>query len=97
MPLSLQLRSFIEGELENATDFDGMPIEVQKALFDMVFNLGLTTLRNTFVQFNAAVKKEAWDVAAKQSHRPDVNLDRNQSVKRLLMAAHEKAIAKAVP
>jgi GH24 family phage-related lysozyme (muramidase) len=71
-----------------ASDFDNMPDCVQKALFDMIFNLGATKLSTTFALFNAAIKKEEWDVAAKQCNRPDVNAVRNNYVKDLFTAAH---------
>lgn len=70
------------------TGFDDMPEAVQKALFDMIFNLGQTKLRTTFTKFNDAIKKEKWDEAAKQSNRPDVNAARNTYVKGLFNEAH---------
>lgn len=70
------------------TGFDDMPEEVQKALFDMIFNLGQTKLRTTFTKFNDAIKKEKWDEAAKQCNRPDVNAARNNYVKGLFNDAH---------
>lgn len=74
-----------------ATDFDNMPQEVQKALFDMVFNLGITKLSMVFTQFNNAIKNEQWDEAAKQSNRPDVSAARNGYVKNLFNLAHTKS------
>lgn len=71
--------------------FDSFPDSVQKALFDMIFNLGQTKLRNTFTKFNAAVKKEAWDDAANECNRPDVNAARNTYVKGLFTTAHNAA------
>jgi len=70
------------------TDFDSMPESVQKALFDMIFNLGLTKLSTTFTKFNSAIKQEKWDEAAKQCNRPDVNAARNTYVKGLFTTAH---------
>ncbi len=77
-----------------ANEFDNFPDEVQKALFDMIFNLGQTKLRTIFVKFNEAIKKEKWGDAAKQSNRPDVNAARNAYVKDLFNSAH-KASKKA--
>jgi GH24 family phage-related lysozyme (muramidase) len=77
-------------------NFDDFPDEVQKALFDMIFNLGQTKLHSTFTKFNDAVKKEKWDDAAKQSNRPDVNAARNKYVKDLFKAA-QNASTKPVP
>lgn len=70
-------------------NFDNFPDSVQKALFDMIFNLGQTKLRNKFIKFNAAIKKEAWDDAAKECNRPDVNSARNTYVKGLFTTAHK--------
>jgi GH24 family phage-related lysozyme (muramidase) len=69
-------------------DFDNFPINVQKALFDMIFNLGQTNLRNKFIKFNDAIKQEKWKEAAKQSNRPDVNSIRNGYVKGLFNSVH---------
>lgn len=71
-----------------ANEFDKFTDEVQKALFDMIFNLGQTKLRTIFVKFNEAIKKDKWDDAAKQSNRPDVNAARNTYVKNLFNVVH---------
>ena len=68
-------------------NFDDYPEVVQKALFDMIFNLGQTKLRNIFVNFNAAIKQENWNDAALESNRPDVNSARNLYVRELLIQA----------
>lgn len=71
-------------------NFDSFPEEVQLALFDMVFNLGLTRLKNVFLNFNKAIKDQNWLKAAQESRRPDVQPERNQYVKSLLMTAHKR-------
>ncbi len=65
------------------SNFDSFPINAQIALFDMIFNLGLTKLKNKFTKFNDAIKKEDWATAAKQSNRPQVGGLRNTYVKEL--------------
>lgn len=70
------------------TAFDSMPIEVQKALFDMVFNLGVTKLKSQYVKLNDAIKKEKWDEAAKQSNRIGISPARNKYVLDLFKAAY---------
>lgn len=70
--------------------FDDMPIEVQKALFDMVFNLGITKLKSQFVKFNGFIKSESWDDAAKQSNRIGISPIRNKYVFDLFKAASNK-------
>lgn len=76
-----------------AKSFDTMPSEVQKALFDMVFNLGLTKLKNQYTKFNTALKTKQWGNAAKQSNRFGVSAMRNKYVFDLLLAA-QKQISK---
>ena len=68
-------------------DFDNLPDKVQIALFDMIFNLGKTKLKNTFPSFNAAIKASDWKKAALESNRPDVSTNRNTYVKDLFNAA----------
>lgn len=70
--------------------FDAMPTEVQKALFDMVFNLGITKLKNQYVKFNGFIKSEKWNDVAKQSNRVGISPIRNRYVLDLLKAAHNK-------
>ena len=36
------------------------PADVKLALFDMIFNLGMTKLRNGFPKFNKSVKAKDW-------------------------------------
>lgn len=77
------------------SNFDNMPPEVQKALFDMIFNLGATRLTSVFTKFNSAVKQDKWDEAARQCNRPDVSPTRNNYVKGLFNTAHTTAAASA--
>lgn len=70
-----------------AKAFDSMPVEVQKALFDMVFNLGITKLKSQYIKFNGFIKSEKWDEAAKQSNRVGISPLRNKYVFDLLKAA----------
>jgi len=72
-------------------EFDSMPVEVQKALFDMVFNLGFTKLKNQYVKFNGFIKLEKWDDAAKQSNRIGISPARNKYVFGLLKSANKKS------
>lgn len=70
-----------------SSELDDMPEEVQLALFDMVFNLGITKLRNQYIRFNDALKAERWKDAAAQSNRLGIQPGRNQYVRTLLMTA----------
>lgn len=73
-----------------ATSFDAMPVEVQKALFDRVFNLGLTKLKSRYTKFNTAKKSENWGDAAKQSNRIGIAPARNKYVYDLFIKAQKK-------
>lgn len=64
--------------------FDTMPVNVQKALFDMVFNLGITRLKVQYVKFNGFIKLGKWADAAKQSNRLGISPLRNKYVYDLL-------------
>lgn len=66
-------------------DFDSLPDNVQLALFDMIFNLGATTLVNKFTKFNTALKISDWKTAAQEANRPEIAPDRNRYVKNLLL------------
>jgi GH24 family phage-related lysozyme (muramidase) len=69
--------------------FDAMPHQVQMALFDMVFNLGLTKLRNQFIKFNSSLKANRWGDAAKHSNRMGIAPMRNKYVSDLLNSAQQ--------
>jgi GH24 family phage-related lysozyme (muramidase) len=71
-------------------DFDSLPQNVQLALFDMIFNLGVTGLTR-FAQFNKSIKDGDWKKAATQCKRLGVNVDRNEYVKKLLLATSNEA------
>ncbi len=72
------------------SDFNTYPSDVRLALFDMIFNLGMTRLRSRFPKFNKAIKAKDWQKAAKESYRPDVGVPRNQYVRKLLEVAMRK-------
>lgn len=74
-------------------DFDTYPEEVQLGLFDMIFNLGMTKLRNIFRNFTSTVIDQDWRAAAEESYRRDVNKERNDYVKNLFIKAAETAKA----
>lgn len=71
-------------------DFDELPVEVQMALFDMIFNLGMTNLRTSWPKFNGAIKIEDWKTAAAESRRSQVSPARNRYVRDLLLMAYQK-------
>lgn len=83
-----------ESELKRIyTDFDKYPSEVRLALFDMIFNLGMTKLKNNWPTFNGAIKAKDWKKAAENSNRVGIQATRNKYVKDLLLKA-SKAVKK---
>ncbi|ROQ17966.1 MULTISPECIES: glycoside hydrolase family protein [Marinimicrobium] len=81
------IQSF-ESELKRIySDFDSFPSKARLALFDLIFNLGMTELNNNWPNFNAAVKAKDWQKAADNSSRKSPISDaRNKYVKDLLEA-----------
>lgn len=72
--------------------FDAFPSGVKLALFDLIFNLGMTGLRNTWPTFNAAIKDKDWKKAADNSSRTTpISAERNKYVKDLLEKAAKTA------
>lgn len=79
--------STFESELKRiygATEFSNFPSKVKLALFDMIFNLGMTPLKNGFPNFNRHIKANDWKLAATECNRPDVSIERNNYVRGLL-------------
>ena len=74
--------------------FSNFPSNVKYALYDMVFNLGITKLKNLFPSFNTAINANNWAEAARQSHRLGIGERRNVYVHDLLKKAARSAKAK---
>ena len=69
-------------------DFSTFPPETKMALFDLIFNVGATNLRNKWPNFNAAINAKDWQQAANNSKRGiPVSDERNRYVKELLEKA----------
>lgn len=67
------------------SDFDSYPTDARLALFDIIFNVGMTNLNNKWPTFNAAVKAKDWQKAADNSNRKSpISAARNKYVKDLL-------------
>lgn len=76
-----ELRSIYAG-------FDEFPSSVRLALFDLIFNVGQTNLRNRWPRMNAAIAARDWATAAIQSRRaPPISAARNDYVRRLFEQA----------
>ncbi|HEY2452404.1 MAG TPA: hypothetical protein VGI71_07245 [Scandinavium sp.] len=67
--------------------FDGFPNSAKTALVDMGFNLGISRLTHEFPNFNSAVNKKDWNVAANESHRTGIGDSRNNDTKTQLQNA----------
>jgi len=64
------------------------PIEVRYALFDIIFNVGMTDLNNKWPNFKKAVKAQDWTKASKESNRKaPISAERNKYVKDLFEKA----------
>jgi GH24 family phage-related lysozyme (muramidase) len=74
--------------------FDTFPSDVKMALLDLIFNVGMTRLKNNWPTFNAAIKANDWQKAADNSNRtPPISAERNNYVKDLLEKAAKAAKA----
>jgi GH24 family phage-related lysozyme (muramidase) len=79
-----------ESELKRiygASEFASYPDDVKLALFDLIFNLGMTKLKGTFPNFNKYMKVHDFKKAAIESNRKDVSAERNAYVRNLLANA----------
>ncbi|MBU2875379.1 glycoside hydrolase family protein [Marinobacter salexigens] len=74
------------------SDFSKYPSEVRLALFDIIFNVGMTDLRSNWPKFTKAVKAKDWAVAAKESNRKyPISAERNKYVRGLFESAAKNA------
>lgn len=69
------------------SNFDDFPEEVQLATFDLIFNLGMTKLKNRWPKFNGCIAENNWQGAAEECQRRGVAQSRNDYVKDLLLKA----------
>jgi len=65
-------------------EFQSYSDNVKLALFDMIFNLGMTKLISRFPKFNRHIKANDFEKAALECSRTDVSAQRNTYVKNLL-------------
>jgi len=72
-------------------DFDDYPTEVRLGLLDMIFNLGMTRLKNKFPKFCKAIKAKKWVEAVAESNRPGLEDLRNRYVRGLFEVAAKSA------
>ncbi len=88
-----------EGELKRIySDFDSFPSEVRLALFDLIFNVGMTDLNNNWPSLKKAVKAKDWTTAATESSRKSpISAERNKYVKDLFNKAAANAKSASAP
>ena len=91
-----ELIQFYQPSHGYAQEFDGFPEEVQVALLDMCFSLGMTALTADWPKLNGAIKLEDWKKAAEYSKRQRLSETRNRMVRQLfIMAAQHQASTKS--
>jgi len=78
-------------------DYYAFPDTVKEALMDMIYNMGQPTLLHSFPTFIKFVRNRDWAGAAKESHRRDVQSERNTLVKDLFMTAAKMTQPEAPP
>jgi GH24 family phage-related lysozyme (muramidase) len=74
----------------NYPKFDTFPEDAQVAMIDMAYNLG-NRIHSKFKTFTAVInnpKGPNWELAAKNSNRPQLSPKRNKEVRDLFMPAH---------
>ena len=77
------------------TGFDLFPSEVKLALLDIIFNVGMTDLKNRWPSLNKAIAVKDWATAAKESNRKaPVSAARNKYVRDLFEKADKDKQAK---
>ncbi len=62
-------------------EFDTFPESAKMGLLDMIYTLGLTKFLASFKNFNPAVQRRDWKMAANESSRSTVHDSRNQIVR----------------
>lgn len=75
--------------------FNWLPSPVQEAMLDMAYNAGanfinatnLETGELTWPLLRSALRRRDWREAAEQSNRPQVGLERNDEIKKLILRA----------
>lgn len=74
--------------------FDSFPEPARVALLDMAYNVGAGALTSPkkWPHLIMAVGQQAWDIAAEECGRPEVDAKRNLGTRGLFMAAHHQGV-----
>jgi GH24 family phage-related lysozyme (muramidase) len=75
------------------SEFDSFPSDIKLALFDLIFNLGMTSLRKKWPKFNGCIASKDWVAAADNCRRKGIADERNEYVKALLLSGANIDIA----
>ncbi|WP_299148061.1 hypothetical protein [uncultured Tateyamaria sp.] len=89
--MSAHIKSFRTELKKIFPDFASYSEDVRLALFDMIFNLGMTNLRKKFPTFVKAVKDKDWTKAASECKRKGISGTRNAFVKGLFEGEAKKS------
>ena len=84
------MRGDLEALLRMFPEFGNYPLPAQIALWDMIYNLGPSRLRNLFPKMRQAILDADWEEAANESHRDGPSVERNQFVFDLFMDAAQE-------
>jgi GH24 family phage-related lysozyme (muramidase) len=74
------------------SEFDSFPTDIKLALFDLIFNLGMTNLRKKWPKLNGCIAAKDWNSAAENCRRRGIADERNEYVKALLLNGANTAI-----
>ncbi|WP_053227844.1 glycoside hydrolase family protein [Solirubrobacter soli] len=85
--LTDDLTNVVTGLQSKFPDYASYPENVQGALIDMAFNLGLHGLMTKFPTFVGLIKKKDFKGAAAESRRNGISDDRNSEIAKLLTSA----------
>jgi len=83
--LRSQIQQCDQGLARSFAGYDGYPINPRRALIDMCFNLGLTTLLAQFKRLRHACEAGDWNTAAVESWRLGISGERNEWTKQLFL------------
>jgi len=80
-------------ELKNIySGFNTFPTEVRVALYDMIFNLGMTNLKNTWLTFNKHIKAKDWQKPPTIQNEKNLSLLLETSTLKIYLKQPQKTI-----
>ena len=87
--LDQDISRFEEELKQKLPNWNSYPDEVQRALFDMGYNLGVNGLLGKFPKMLAAVNAHEWETAAKECQRQGIGDARNAATAALFRTARK--------